>query len=118
MDEGAPAGRARRLADLEERVMVLETLLNVAEMQRVAITPEDAVFIRLPHEAFLESGDGEPPVAFTIARVAADVLGTRRILVLEDVADITVAPLPREHTCPLCGGGGCKECGGSGVTDA
>lgn len=71
-------------------------VVRIVQGQKLTITPEDCVLILLPGDAFTPMYEGDEAIASMIARVAADVLGTRRVLVIEDTAQIHVAPLPPE----------------------
>lgn len=75
--------------------------IEVVQAERTTITPADAILVRLPSEAFEQPADGEA-IAEVISRVLADVLGTRRVVVIEDAAQITIAPMPPEGF-PLIG---------------
>lgn len=81
---------ARRLAAAER---LIAEGMPITSLERLTVTPNDCLIFRLPAAAF-DPDEGVEPMAQTIARVAADVLGTRRVLVLEDAAQITVAPIP------------------------
>lgn len=76
--------------------------IEVVQAERTTITPADAILVRLPSEAFEHPGGSEEAVAEVISRVLADVLGTRRVVVIEDAAQITIAPMPPDGF-PLIG---------------
>lgn len=78
----------RRLAKLEERVAKLEgERLRVIEVERLAVGPNDVLFVHV-------SDDTSPAEMDEVARVVAEHLGTRRVLILAGDTGITVAPLP------------------------
>lgn len=76
--------------------------VEVVQAERTTITPADAILVRLPSEAFEPAPGSDESVAEVISRVLADVLGTRRVVVIEDAAKITIAPMPPEGF-PLIG---------------
>lgn len=107
---------ARRLARLEERVTALElSRLSVIECERLALAPDDVLCVHVADTTSPEEMDDT-------ARIIAEHLGTRRVLVLADDTRVTVAELPPDRpavlVCPLCGGAGCPQCKGTGVLDA
>jgi hypothetical protein len=112
----------RRLLKLEERLAALEgERLNVVTVERLTIQPDDVLFVHV-------ADDTEPAQMDEVARIIAEHLGTRRVLILAGETTVSVGTLPPDEatrvlgpvdsTCPLCGGAGCDDCGGSGVRNA
>jgi hypothetical protein len=105
-----------RLAKAEARIAALESeRLQVTNVERLAVGPDDVLFVHLREDVT----QGEMDEA---ARVIAETIGTRRVLMLAGDMRVSVAPLPVDQptvlVCPLCGGAGCEQCRGAGVLDA
>lgn len=106
-----------RIATLERHVAALEgDRINVIEVERLALAPTDVLCVHV-------ADDTSPEEMHETARIIAEHLGTRRVLVLAGETRVSAAELPPDPppaiaTCPLCGGAGCADCKGTGVTDA
>lgn len=78
----------RKLAALEERIAALEgARLHVIEVERLALTPDDVLCVHVADDTSREEMD-------EIARILAEHLGTRRVLILAGDTSVTIAPLP------------------------
>lgn len=75
------------------------TDFNVIDVSSVRVGPDECIIILLPAEAF-DQHDGESgkrSMAERVATEASTVLGTKRVLVLENTAQITIANLPADE---------------------
>lgn len=104
---GDELSHRRRLAKIEERVKALEgDRLHVRDVERLEVKPEDVLIVHVPADTTHEEMD-------ETARVIAEHLGTRRVLMVAGETSVSVAPLPPDPhevlpplaplPCPVCG---------------
>lgn len=81
----------RRLNALEERVAALEgERLNIIEAERLQLEPDDVLLVHV-------AADTTQPEMDEVARVVAEHLGTRRVLILAGDTKVTVGKLPPDE---------------------